>query len=149
LEALPLIASGTQPTPQASAHATHAAMLDKNDGAIDFTLEPRLVAARIRGVDPWPGAQAVLRGQPVKLFHARVSEHVSGGAAGTVVAIDKAGVHVACLGGIVAISELQAAGRKRLGAHDFAAGRGIAVGDVLTKPNIGPAAPKAPKPSPQ
>jgi len=34
----------------------------------------------------------------------------------------------------VVIRELQAAGRKRLAAGQFAAGRGIAVGDVLGRP---------------
>ena len=36
-----------------------------------FAAPATSVAARIRGVDPWPGAQAVLRGQIVKLFRAR------------------------------------------------------------------------------
>jgi hypothetical protein len=34
----------------------------------------------------------------------------------------------------VVIRDVQAAGRKRMAAAQFAAGRGIAVGDVLTRP---------------
>jgi methionyl-tRNA formyltransferase len=34
----------------------------------------------------------------------------------------------------VVIRELQVAGRKRMAAVQFAAGRGIAVGDVLARP---------------
>jgi methionyl-tRNA formyltransferase len=117
--------------------ATHAAMLTKADGAIDFTQSAARVAARIRGVDPWPGAQATLRGQTVKLFRARASETRSDAAPGTVVAVDATGLHVVCGdGGLAVIREIQAPGRKRLAASQFAAGRGVAVGDVLSKPEL-------------
>jgi methionyl-tRNA formyltransferase len=51
-----------------------------------------------------------------------------------VLAIDAAGVLVAAADGAVVIRELQAAGRKRLTAAQFAAGRAIAVGDVVSRP---------------
>jgi methionyl-tRNA formyltransferase len=133
LEALDAIAAGRAvPKAQEHARATHAAMLSKADGAIDFTQPATKVASRIRGVDPWPGAQATLRGQVVKLFRAR---HEAGqGAPGTVLAIDAAGAHVATGDGAVVIREIQAPGRKRMTAQQFAAGRAIAVGDVLGTP---------------
>ena len=122
-------------------------MLSKADGAIDFAQPAAKVASRIRGVDPWPGAQAVLRGQVVKLFRARVDPppegplHAEPGAPvfGTVIAIDGQGAHVLCADGAITIKELQAPGRKRLTAQQFAAGRGIAIGDVLSKPDLEPA----------
>jgi methionyl-tRNA formyltransferase len=138
LEALAAIEAGTaRAIPQDHARATHARMLTKADGAIDFTRPAPAVAARIRGVDPWPGAQALLRGQIVKLFRAR--GEAGEGAPGTVLAIDGAGMHVAAQGGAVVIREIQAPGRKRMAAQQFAAGRGLAVGDVLTKPAVEPA----------
>jgi methionyl-tRNA formyltransferase len=135
LEGIAQIASGAVATAQDHAAATHAAMLAKSDGAIDFALPARAVAARIRGVDPWPGAQATLRGQTVKLFRARAIDG-GGQPAGTVLAIDKDGVHVQCADGAVVIKELQVPGRKRLAAQQVAAGRGVAVGDVLGKPEL-------------
>lgn len=136
LEAIDGLAAGTLvATPQDHARATHAAMLDKADGAIDFARPAVAVAATIRGLDPWPGAYATLRDQTVKLFGARaVPEDDAGGAAaapGTVLAIDGRGVVVACAPGAVAIAEWQAPARKRLTAAQFAQGRAIAVGDVL------------------
>jgi methionyl-tRNA formyltransferase len=110
-------------------------MLTKADGAIDFTQPAHLVAARIRGVDPWPGAQALHRGAIVKLFRAVPHARAPGTEApGTVVAIDGSGLHVTCGTDVAVIREIQAPGRKRLTAAQFAAGRGIAVGDVLGKP---------------
>jgi methionyl-tRNA formyltransferase len=134
VDAIAAIAAGATPVPQDHARATHAAMLSKADGAIDFTRPAPLVAARIRGVDPWPGAQAQLRDQVVKLFRARPAS--GQGAPGTVLAIDAAGLHVACGEGAAVIRELQAPGRKRLTAQQFAAGRGVAAGDVLGTPVI-------------
>jgi methionyl-tRNA formyltransferase len=139
LEAVAAIAAGTaQPVAQDHAAATHAPMLAKSDGAIDFSQPARAVAARIRGVDPWPGAQAMLRGQLTKLFRARPAP--GSGAPGSVLAVDAAGLVVACGEGAVLIREIQASGRKRMAAAQFAAGRGIAVGDVLTSPVVEPAA---------
>ncbi len=134
LEAVTAIAGGAKPVAQDHANATHAAMLAKTDGAIDFSVEASLVASRIRGVDPWPGAYAILRGQPIKLFRARLTDATAAHGIGTVLNIDKAGLHVSAHGGVVAIREVQAAGRKRMAAHEFAAGRGIAIGDRLEKP---------------
>jgi methionyl-tRNA formyltransferase len=138
LEVIAALAAGmARAVPQDHAVASHAAMLAKTDGAIDFGQPAAAVAARVRGVDPWPGAYATLRGQQVKLFRARAVPADVGSAAaapGTVLAIDAAGVRVACSDSAVVIRELQAAGRKRLAAAQFAAGRGIAVGDVLGGP---------------
>jgi methionyl-tRNA formyltransferase len=135
LEALDGLAAGTLVAkPQDHARATHAAMLTKGDGAIDFAKPAVQVAARIRGVDPWPGAQATLRGQTVKLFRARPGS--GAGAPGTVLAIDAAGALVATGDGAVVIREIQAPGRKRMTAQQFAAGRGIAAGDVLGTPAV-------------
>jgi methionyl-tRNA formyltransferase len=135
IEAIAAIEAGTaRAVAQDQARASHAPMLAKTDGVIDFAQPAAAVAARIRGVDPWPGAQAVLRGQIVKLFRGRTAPAPAGGPPGTVVAIDAGGVHVAAGGGAVVIRELQAAGRKRMAAAQFAAGRGIAVGDVLARP---------------
>lgn len=135
LEAIAGIAAGTLPlVAQDHAAATHARMLDKSDGAIDFTTTAHLVAARIRGVDPWPGAQATLRDQVVKLFRAQPA--AGAGAPGTVLAIDASGALVATSDGAIRVREIQAPGRKRLAAQQFAAGRGIAVGDVLGTPVV-------------
>lgn len=139
LEAIGQMIAGTSvATTQDHAAATHAPMLTKADGLIDFTQPARVVAARIRGVDPWPGAQAVHRGQLVKLFRAIARPQAEASPPGTVLAIDAAGLHVACGEGAVVIRDIQAPGRKRLAVAQFAAGRGIAVGDVLSRPVIEP-----------
>jgi len=149
--ALPAIVGGqAKLEPQDDARATLAPILRKEDGRVSFTASARAVSARARGVDPWPGAMALLVAgaedaevgraaqaeRPiVKLFRPRVMAPGSVGASavsaapGTIVAIDEeAGVVVACGEGAVAFAELQLPGRKRLSARAAAAGRAISVG---------------------
>jgi methionyl-tRNA formyltransferase len=131
LDTIAMIAAGGSEAKAQPDGATHARMLVKADGAIDFGKPASLVASRIRGVDPWPGAYAMLKDQPLKLWKPQVTDETGGQGVGTVLKIDKAGIYVTCRGGVVAIREVQAPNRKRMLASDFAAGRGIAVGDVL------------------
>lgn len=127
---IPRIADGSAvETPQDHGAATLAPMLKKEDGWLDFARPARLVSAQARGVDPWPGAHAMLDGQPMKLFAPTL---VPGrGAAGEVIGSGPEGLVVACAEGAVAFRELQLAGRKRLGAAAVLAGRAIAPGTRL------------------
>jgi methionyl-tRNA formyltransferase len=135
VEAIAALAAGTSiATPQPSTGASHARMLSKDDGAVDFARPAARVAAHVRGVDPWPGAVASLGGAVAKLFGARARAGAVTAAPGTVVAIDDDGAHVACADGVVVIRELQLPGGKRLRARDLANGRRLAVGDLLARP---------------
>jgi methionyl-tRNA formyltransferase len=130
-ETLPAIAAGSAVlTPQDDAAATLAPPLTKVDGRLDFTRPARLVSAQARGVDPWPGATAVLDGEPLRLFRPRVREAAAAGAAtpGEVLVLGPHGLEVACGEGAVAFAELQLPGRKRLPAAAVIAGRPIPPG---------------------
>ncbi|MBL8627249.1 MAG: methionyl-tRNA formyltransferase [Myxococcales bacterium] len=132
VETLAGLAAGTVvATPQPTAGASHARMLTKDDGRIDFARPCAQVAAHVRGVDPWPGAVAYLGADAAKLFGARARPGAVAAAPGTVVAIDDAGAHVACTDGVVVVRELQLPGRKRLTARELANGRRLAIGDLL------------------
>jgi methionyl-tRNA formyltransferase len=116
-------------TPQDHARATLAPMLEKSAGVLDLARPAAEVKNRVRGVDPWPGAQTLLEGEVLKVWGARV---VSGsGPPGRVLGADRDGVVVACGEGAVSFAELQLPGRKRLPAAAFIAGRPIAPGARL------------------
>jgi methionyl-tRNA formyltransferase len=143
---LPRIADQSiMPVAQDNARATLAPILRKQDGHLDFSRNARVVAARARGVDPWPGATATLGTEQVKLFGARVAfdrrARVGADVApGTVLAIGDTephtelgaalgtGLAIACADQPVVFAEIQLPGRKRLTAAAAAAGRAIAVG---------------------
>jgi methionyl-tRNA formyltransferase len=130
---LPAIVAGRVTlTAQDPVGVSLAPPLRKEDGHLDFRQPGAAVSARARGVDPWPGAMALLDGQPVKLFGPRLASSPEASpevAPGTVVGIDATGVAVVSGDGVsVAFAEVQLPGRKRLPAAAVASGRSIAVG---------------------
>ena len=130
-ETLPAIVEGRVALiPQDHAAATLAPMLTKADGRVAFDRPARLVSAHARGVDPWPGASALLEGEPLKLFAPRVVDG-GGGRPGEVLGLRPQGLAVACAEGAVAFTELQLPGRRRMPAAAVLAGRRIPAGTVL------------------
>ena len=58
------------PIKQDDAQATYAPMLEKSDGAIDWSQPATDICNRIRGVNPNPGAHTKFREQPLKIWSA-------------------------------------------------------------------------------
>ena len=85
-------------------------------------------ARRVRAFDPFPGATSSAQGEPVKLWRAHCVAAPEGALAGTILAIDSAGVHVACGEAALCLTHLQRAGGKRLAAADFLRGFPLAPG---------------------
>lgn len=133
LDTLPGLANGTVgANPQDGALATLAPMLRKEDGRLDFSQSAESVSARARGVDPWPGAFALLNGEPVKLWKPSIRGSASIAAEpGTIVAAGRAGLEIACGTGVVVFAEMQLAGRKRLPVSAVLSGYAIDLGTRL------------------
>lgn len=131
VEALTLLALGSATeVVQDEALVTFAPKVEREQARIDWTRDGHEVARTIRAYDPRPGAHTALRGQELKLFGARAAMDAKGDA-GAVLAIDEAGMLVACGSGGVRVAYVHPAGKRRLAALDFAQGRGISVGDLL------------------
>ena len=130
IEALALIELGrAEPRPQDDAAATYAPKITRESARIDWTTPAHDVAHHVRAHDPRPGAWGRVRGAEVKLFGARIAPRGTTPAPGEVIAIDEAGMLVACGGGAVRLAVAQPAGKRRLSPLEWAHGRGIAVGD--------------------
>jgi len=131
-DTLPAIAAGSLVlTPQDDAAATLAPPLAKSDGRLRFDAAAGAVSAQARGVDPWPGATALLDGEPLKLFAPRVVDAAADGRPGEVLGLRSEGLAVACGEGAVAFGEMQLAGRRRMPAAAVLTGRAIAPGTRL------------------
>lgn len=108
---------------------TYAAKLSKEEARVDWQLPAADIARAIRAYNPAPGAHTLLAGEALKLWHAHA---IDGQApAGQVVRADADGVVVGSGSGLVVLTQLQAAGGKRLAARDFIAGRPALAGTVL------------------
>lgn len=123
------IESGTAPrTPQDSSQASYVKMLDKSICPINWCKSPREIIKHIYGLQPWPVATAELDGKLFKIYSAEYTETETAKAPGTVVSAGKHGIEIACLDGkTVLITELQAAGKKRMKASDYLLGHPIKV----------------------
>jgi methionyl-tRNA formyltransferase len=129
VEALTLLdEGGLAPAPQDHALATFAPKLTSAEERLDWTASAAEVARRIRAFDPRPGAWCACRGQPLKLYGARVV--AEGGAPGAVLAAGDA-LRIACGEGALEVTDVQPSGKGRMTARAFVNGRKVAAGDVL------------------
>ena len=123
------IEAGTAPrTQQDHSKASYVKMLDKSLSPIEWAKTPREIIKQIYGLQPWPVATAELDGKVFKNYSAEYTQNKTVKAPGSVVSAGKKGIEIACLGGeTLLITELQAAGKKRMKASDYLLGHPIKV----------------------
>ena len=115
-------------TLQAHSKASYVTMLDKSICAIAWNKTPREVLKHIYGLQPWPVATMELEGKTVRVFAAKYTDGKTEKVPGAVVSTDKGGLEIACADGeTLLITELQAPGKKRMGAEDYLRGHQIKV----------------------
>jgi methionyl-tRNA formyltransferase len=121
------------PEPQASEGVTHARMIEKTDGVLDFSQPAQAVHDRARGFYPWPGAFSSLDGKRLKVHRTRLVARTGKlGVPGQVLAVAADGIVVACGEGALRLEELQLDGKKRVSAQAFLAGHPLAAGATFT-----------------
>jgi methionyl-tRNA formyltransferase len=108
--------------PQEHEKATHAPLLTKEEGRIDFHKPASAIYNRFRGFQPWPGAWTTFRGKQLTITQARPSRESISAEPGTV-AVLPVGIFIAC-GEETSLEllEVQPEGKKRMPARDFANG---------------------------
>lgn len=128
------------PRPQRDADATHAPILKREDGLIDWSQSADEIARRVRGFQPFPNSYTTFRAQRLTLWRAQPVEantqHVEAGARhaddtphartrthGEIVAARGDEFVIAC-GGATALRavEVQPEGKRRMSARDFVNG---------------------------
>ena len=123
LEAAGLLAA----TPQPAQGATYAGKIDSTQALLDWTLPAAVLERKVRAFDPAPGARFMLDGAPVKGWGAEAGSNA--GEPGTVMAVARDALEIACGGGTLRLLTVQPAGGKRMPAAAFALGRRLAAGD--------------------
>ncbi len=123
------IEAGTAPrVPQDGSAATYAPPLTKEESPVDWTKPVQMVLKHIYGMQPWPCATAELCGTAFKLFAGEATGRQSDKTPGTVVSAGKAGIEVVCGGGeTLLVTELQAAGGRRMAAGAYLLGHPMEV----------------------
>ena len=112
--------------PQDSEKATYAPMLSKAMSPIDWSQSARFVIDHVRGLIPWPVATSEIDGKTFKIFRVEKTGKTTEKAPGTLLALTKQGLEIACGGGdVLVITELQAEGGKRMAASAYFNGHPI------------------------
>ena len=119
--------------PQPEAGVTYAQKLSKADAEIDWALGAKQIHAKIRALNPVPGAWSSLNEQLIKIWASKVLEQRSDAAIGSIVAADKQGIAVQTGAGVILITELQASGSKRMAAAAFVAGHADLMGQQFER----------------
>ncbi len=133
VETLDGLSKGTiSPVPQDGTRATWAPILKKDDGRIDWTLPAKTIHNLIRGLQPWPGAHTMFRGQSLHLWRSRLAADKRNLAPGAL--IQDGGVFAVAGDGVcLELLELQLEGRKRMTAGVFANGHRLTNTEQLGK----------------
>jgi methionyl-tRNA formyltransferase len=119
-------------TPQDHTKATYAPKISKDLCLVDWKEEASRVSARIRGMDPRPGAYTLWEGKEIKLFASTVIDRDRDeGSPGQVLGLREECLVVGTGRGTVGVRELQYPGKNRLPAKQFLRGFAIPEGTVL------------------
>jgi methionyl-tRNA formyltransferase len=122
LEAIDGLAAGTlQPRPQPAEGVTYAAKIEKAEARVDWNEEATQLDRKVRAFNPWPVAETQLAGESLRLLRAAVADTQARHAEpGTVLGLAEDGLRVACGRGVLAVRELQRAGKRPVSARDYA-----------------------------
>lgn len=103
--------------------ATYAKKITKEEARLNFNDSAENCNLKIRGLNPWPIANASIDNIVFKIFKAKVLNDNQGKEPGTIISVDKKGISVACAEGAVCLEIIQAPGKSRVNAADFARSR--------------------------
>jgi methionyl-tRNA formyltransferase len=119
-----------QPVPQDNSKATYCDLMTKEDGRLRWEKEALDLARVVRAMNPWPGAFFEFAGERIKVWSA--SAEPGKGIPGVVSSVGSDGLLVGTASGELLMKEVQAPGKNRIAAAEFARGRRIRAGDSLT-----------------
>lgn len=131
-ETLPSIIEGTNGRiPQDESLVTFARNISREQERIDWNRSAEELYNQVRGLHPWPVAYTVFKQDNMKIWWSQIADTTSTGNPGEVVKLAEDAIHVQTGRGILAITELQPAGKKRMTAKDYLAGPKIQAGDLF------------------
>ena len=122
LSTIPNIISGNiNLVRQNEEEATFAWNIKREDEKIDFSKTTREIYNQIRGLNPWPGAYAILSGRFIKIWASRYGDKFFNEEVlnGQIVELYKDGIGVKTSNGEIIITELQLEGKRRMLANEF------------------------------
>lgn len=119
VETIDAVEAGEIPVPQETVGVTRAAKITVEEARVDFTRPAAEVRNHILGCSPDPGAWCELNGKRLKLYRARLADVQFIPAPGEL-HVTKRQVFVGAGDGVLELLEVQAPGKRRMAAIDWA-----------------------------
>lgn len=104
--------------PQDETLVTYAHKLEKHEAQLDWTDSAIQLDRKIRGLNAWPVAQTVYKGQILRVWNCSLTDKTSTLAPGCISCADQA-LDVATGDGVIRLLEVQLPGGKRIAGKDF------------------------------
>lgn len=125
LETLPSIFEGTNKRiVQDESEVTFGFNIQREEEHIDFSKSTRCVFNHIRGLCPFPSANAILDGVEYKIYDSRIGDNnFSNKKCGEICKIYKDGIGVCTGDGEIIITSIKQAGKKRMSVRDYLNGK--------------------------
>lgn len=135
IETIKLMESGNlKRIPQNNDEATHAPMLTKENGLINWSNGAREIHNLVRGVYSWPIAYTFYKGDRMRVLKTKVIESGrQSQEAGKIIDITDAGISVSTGEGIILIEQVQFDGGKALSVAQYLRGHSLDKGEILGK----------------
>ena len=120
-----------KPEKQNDEESTYAPMLSKDLAKIDWMKPAKTIINLISGMNPWPVAHTLYKGETLKIFGAVLGEKQKG-TPGKILKADDKGIEILCGDGCsVVANDVQFQGSKRMKVRDYLNGHSIEVGEIL------------------
>lgn len=130
IETLPnLLENQAQASPQNDAESNYATKIEKSEAAINWQQDAKAIARQINAFNPWPIAQTLWQQKTLRIWAAHDLKKAHNATAGTVLSIDKTSINIACGHGTIAITQVQAPGKRAMAVNDFLNANTISIGD--------------------
>lgn len=120
-EGLARVARGEtlRPRAQAETGVVYAHKVEKAEARLDWNEPARVLARKVRAFDPWPGTDAEIWGERVRIWSAEPIDARTHQPPGTIVATGRDAIDVATGKGLLRIVEVQRAGGRRISVRDW------------------------------
>lgn len=109
----------------------YAKMLNKDLARINWNNSAQNIHNLIRGLNPWPIAYTNYEDKPMKIYESKVLNENSNKEPGTIISVDKNGIKVSTLDGILLIKKIQFPNGKPLTIEQYINGNDININEKL------------------